>query len=47
MLRCIEQLEDLHLSDELTSVAEEFAAVVRRVGKVVINFDEEMETIEF
>lgn len=46
MLRCIEQLEDLHLYDEPTGVAEESAAVVRHMGKVVINFDE-METIDF
>jgi hypothetical protein len=40
MLQCIEQFEDSSLDDELTSVAEEVAAVMRHARKVVVIFDE-------
>jgi hypothetical protein len=48
MLQVSNSLRITRLDDELTSVAEEFAAVMRHVGKIVINFDEEMkETVDF
>lgn len=48
MLWCIKRIEDSNSDDELIGVAEEFAAMVRHVRKVVTNFDEEMmETIDF
>jgi hypothetical protein len=39
MLRCVGQVEVLSVEEELNSVAEQFAGVMRHVGKVVIKFD--------
>jgi hypothetical protein len=39
MLRCVDQVEALSIKKELESVAEQFAGVMKHMGKVVIKFD--------